>query len=146
MGDKSPIEWTDATKRCSRCSETKRRTRFAADRSRPDGLTYWCADCRNARSRAAYAPKGRPTRRGWLAPTRDGDKLQARRRINYLVERGDLPRPEDEPCFDCADELLSDGGRHEYDHYLGYSAAHQLDVEPVCQRCHRAREEARRAG
>jgi hypothetical protein len=37
------------------------------------------------------------------------------------------------------------GGRHEYDHADGYDGDNQLRVEPVCQRCHRNREELRLA-
>lgn len=77
---------------------------------------------------------------GWCAPTRDGDRRQARRRVNYLVEQGRIPRAEDLPCIDCADETPG-GGRHEYDHAKGYDGENQLYVEPVC---HRNREEARR--
>jgi hypothetical protein len=86
----------------------------------------------------------RPRRsHGWLKPIRDGDKLQARRRVNYLVEQGRIPRPDDLPCMDCADEVFSTRTRHEYDHAKGYDGENQLYVEPVCTRCHRSREEAR---
>jgi hypothetical protein len=145
MGDRSAIEWTDA-KACAHCGVTKAPAAFARDRSRPDGLTYWCRECRNARGRASYDPKGPPGRRGWLAATRDGDGKQARRRVNYLVEQGLLSPPGDEPCWDCADMSLHDGGPHEYDHARGYDGENQLYVEPVCQRCHQNREEARRGG
>ena len=131
-------------KRCAKCRESKPHTSFGTDRSRADGLTYWCLDCRNARGRAKYERKGHPGRRGWIAPFRDGDKRQARRRVNYLVEQGLLPRPDDLPCADCMDMSLTPGGRHEYDHARGYDGANQIYVEPVCQRCHRNREEVRR--
>lgn len=144
MGDGTGIQWTDATKQCSRCGAVKPRSAFSSDKSRVDGLAYWCRDCRNERARSCYEPKGRPSRRGWLAPVRDGDRKQARRRINYLVEQGLLPRADDEPCVDCFDMLPTPGGRHEYDHAWGYDGENQLRVEPVCQRCHRNREEARR--
>lgn len=143
MGDRSAIEWTEATKRCSNCGDYKPRSEFGRDRSRPDGLTYWCRGCKNARSRERYVKKGHPGRRGWLAPVRDGDKKQARRRVNYLVEQGLIPHPDDVPCADCVDMLLTPGGRHEYDHARGYDGKNQLYVEAVCQRCHRNREELR---
>lgn len=143
MGDKTGIAWTDATKICRKCGHEKHLHEFAFDRSRPDGRTYVCKICRNAISRNRYVKKGHPGRRGWLTPTRDGDKLQARRRVNYLVEQGFIPRPADLECVDCADMLLTPGGRHEYDHARGYVGDDQLYVEPVCQRCHRNREEAR---
>lgn len=138
------IQGTDA-KRCSKCEQEKPRSAFQKDSSRADGLMYWCSDCRNARSRALYAPRPRKPR-GWLTPTRDGDKLQARRRINYLVEQGRIPHPDDLPCMDCADEVFVNHYRHEYDHARGYDGENQLYVEPVCSRCHHAREEARRGG
>ena len=72
-------------------------------------------------------------------PSRDGDKKQARRRVNYLVDIGLLPDPDDVPCVDCG-HLGADGPRHEYDHYLGYEAVHHEDVEPVCSSCHHERE------
>ena len=63
-------------------------------------------------------------------PTRDGDKLQARRRVHDAVRFGRMPHPSTLRCGDCG------GAASEYDHYLGYGAAHQLDVQPVCHRCH----------
>ena len=75
-------------------------------------------------------------------PSRDGDKKQARRRVNYLVDIGLLPDPDDVPCVDCG-HLGADGPRHEYDHYLGYSAEHHEDVEAVCSGCHHKREAVR---
>jgi 5-methylcytosine-specific restriction endonuclease McrA len=82
---------------------------------------------------------GRP--RAWLKPARGGDRKQARRRINYLVEKGRIPRPDDLACVDCGHK--GEDRRHEYDHARGYSAEHQLDVEAVCSKCHHARSDAR---
>lgn len=136
MGDRSAIEWTDAT--CRKCGAV------LTEQSRVEAGRLLCKPCKNSKSRAAYVKKGHPGRRGWLVPTRDGDKLQARRRVNYLVEQGLIPHPEDLPCFDCADEVFSRRYRHEYDHAQGYDGENQLYVEPVCAKCHRNREEARR--
>ena len=132
--DKSSIEWTEATCRSCRVMLT------TENRVEPGRLL--CKKCKNKRMRLAYIPKGPPGRRGWLVPTRDGDKKQARRRINYLVEQGLIPRPDDLPCMDCADEIFSKQSRHEYDHARGYDSENQLYVEPVCARCHRQRGEA----
>lgn len=142
MSVRSSIEWTDAT--CSRCRRALPPSAFPRDRSRPRGFGFECRECRNERARARYVRRGPAARRGWVVPARDGDKRQARRRVNYLVEQGLLPRPDDLPCLDCADEVFTRRYRHEYDHARGYGVAHQLDVEPVCAKCHRAREEARR--
>ena len=145
MGDKTPIEWTDATWRrtCSRCERSLPHEAFFKDNSRADGVSYVCRECKNATARASYEKKGPPGRRGWVTPTRDGDKLQARRRVNYLVEQGLIPPPDDLPCFDCADGVFSRDYRHEYDHARGYDGENQLYVEPVCSKCHHNREDAR---
>lgn len=140
------IEWTDATwceapqKWCTRCKVMHGKPAFGLDSSRGDGLSASCLASRRVRVRAPRPPA---KRHGWLKPARDGDKLQARRRVNYLVEQGRIPHPDDLPCIDCADEVFTTPKRHEYDHAKGYSAEHQLYVEPVCSRCHHAREEAR---
>ena len=103
-----------------------------------------CTECRNSGARARYVKKGPAGRRGWIEPTRDGDRKQARRRINYLVEQGLIPHPDDLPCFDCADMVFVGNFRHEYDHARGYDGENQLYVESVCSKCHHAREEVRR--
>ena len=65
------------------------------------------------------------------APIRDGDKFQARGIVNRRIKAGLLPDPDTLPCVDCGDT----GKRHCYDHHLGYSAEHQLDVQSVCYPC-----------
>ena len=68
-------------------------------------------------------------KRSHPAPPRDGDKQQARLRVNYYVKAGRLPRPDTLRCAEC-------GARaSEYDHHLGYGAEHHLDVRPVCHSC-----------
>lgn len=124
---------------CTRCRAWRLRSEFVADRSRGDGLA---ASCRAHKDRRQFKlPLGH--RRGWVAPTRDGDVRQARRRVNYLVEQGRIPRPNDLPCTDCGHIWSLGERRHEYDHHVGYDAEHQLDVEPVCTTCHQRREETR---
>ena len=74
---------------------------------------------------------------------RDGDKRQARQRINVEVRTGHRPHPNALPCVDCGHIWCDGERRHEYDHYLGYAAEHHLDVEPVCTTCHAARDNGR---
>jgi len=145
MSQKTGIEWTDAT--CRACGSA-----LTADNAVESGRRL-CKECRNSRARARYVKRGLPGRRGWIAPTRDGDQRQARRRVNYLVEQGLIPHPDALPCMDCGDEVFSASYRHEYDHARGYDGANQLYVEPVCSKCHHNpvcskchhnREEARR--
>lgn len=140
MGDHRAIEWT---KWCTACKVDHPTAAFGLDRSRGGGLAASCLSSRRVKVKKLQI--GRPGRRGWQAPTRDGDRKQARRRINYLVEQELIPHPNDLPCLDCADEVFSGRYRHEYDHANGYDGENQLYVEPVCSRCHRNREDARRA-
>lgn len=139
------IEWTDATKTCARCREMKPVEAFAVDRSRRDGRTYWCRDCRNARSRAKHRPvlpMKRPRGRSY-ADARHGDRKQARRRVNYLVEAGLIPSPNELPCADCGHVFDGSAPRHEYDHYRGYAAEDHEHVQAVCSPCHHRREQGR---
>jgi hypothetical protein len=73
-------------------------------------------------------------------PPRDGDKKQARQRINVLVRTGRLPHPNTIPCKDCGHVWIAGERRHEYDHHLGYGADHHYDVEAVCTNCHAQRD------
>jgi len=142
MSAKTGIEWTGATKRCSDCKQVKPRAAFFADRTRADGLSYRCRDCRNGAARSRYIKRGRPERSGPPpAQARDGDKKQARRRVNVLVRTQRLPHANTVACADCGH--TGTDRRHEYDHRNGYGAAHHLDVEVVCSRCHRQRERVR---
>lgn len=72
-------------------------------------------------------------------PPRDGDKAQARQRINVEVRTGRRAHPRTLPCTDCGHVWKPGQRRHEYDHHLGYAAEHHYDVEAVCTICHRAR-------
>ncbi len=72
-------------------------------------------------------------------PPRDGDKRQARQRINVEVRTGYRPHPNDLPCTDCGHTWSSSERRHEYDHYLGYGAENHMSVESVCTTCHARR-------
>lgn len=77
-----------------------------------------------------------------LAP-REGDKRQARQRVNALIRTKKLQSPNAFPCADCGHVYAEGERRHEYDHHLGYSVDHHYDVEAVCTLCHHARESAR---
>jgi hypothetical protein len=73
-------------KYCHACKTWHPQCLFCADASRYDGLAAVCSPCRNAKSRAKYVRKSRrpaPGKRRF-APARDGDKEQARGRVNWL--------------------------------------------------------------
>lgn len=76
-------------------------------------------------------------------PPRDGDKEQARQRINVLVRTGRLVHPNALPCTDCGHVWKRGERRHEYDHHLGYAAEHHYDVQSVCTTCHAKRDNAK---
>jgi hypothetical protein len=71
---------------------------------------------------------------------RDGDRKQARQRINVEVKGGRRPHPNSFPCTDCGHVWVKGERRHEYDHHKGYAAEHHYDVEPVCTLCHAERD------
>ena len=111
---------------------------FAVDRSRARGRAASCRRSVSARARARYQTKPRPAPGRRFVSARSGDKLQARRRVNHLVDVGLLADPDDVACSDCGH--LGPDRRHEYDHHLGYDAEHHEHVEPVCSPCHHQRE------
>ncbi len=76
------------------------------------------------------------------APKRalDGDRKQARHRVNVEVRTGYRPHPNTLPCVDCGHVWSEGERRHEYDHYKGYAAENHLTVEPVCTLCHAQRD------
>lgn len=126
---------------CYACSSWRVNSAFAKDGSRSVGLSKRCRKCTSEYSRARYKPKPRERGRRYVA-ARDGDKVQARGRVNHLVRVGVIPDPDDLPCEKCG-HVAGDGKRHEYDHYLGYGANHHEDVTVLCTKCHTAKDSAK---
>lgn len=122
-------------KYCSGCKAWQWRKEFAVDRSRGDGLAAQCSDFRNRRQRGKYVKKPKRVY-SWVVPTRGGDKLQARARVNGLVAKGELPHPNTVPCFECGAEWFRGSRRHSYHHHQGYGPDKQLVVIPLCSICH----------
>jgi hypothetical protein len=123
---------------CYACEEWHAVSLFGRDTSRFDGLTALCVEQRNKRQRDRYDPVPIDQRKPMgppHLPPRDGDKKQARQRINVLVRTGRKPHPNKIPCTDCGHEWKRGERRHVYDHYLGYASAHHYDVESVCTTC-----------
>lgn len=84
-------------------------------------------------------------RRDWCAgpfaaAPRDGDKKQARQRINVEVRTGRRVHPNNLPCTSCGHVWKHGEKRHEYDHHLGYAAEHHFDVQVRCTKCHHAKD------
>lgn len=143
MGDTTGISWTDR-KWCTSCKTHHHRREFGKDKSRGDGLAARCLA-----SRRSGNPKGwhsKPcinsiTGKPGPAPShpRDGDKTQARQRINVEVRTGYRPHPNKLPCADCGHIWKLGERRHEYDHHMGYSPENHYEAEAVCTTCHRKR-------
>jgi len=130
---------------CSTCKSFKSRDFFNNDLGKIDGKTYNCKSCSRAKGRHRYRPVPPDQRkpRGFAVyPPRDGDKQQARNRVNREIAKGNLPHARTVPCTDCGH--IGSDRLHEYDHYLGYAAVNHLDVQCVCVPCHNKREQQRR--
>ena len=124
---------------CWRCCEWHPAGDFGIDRSRIRGRTGDCRRSRNAAARQRYEKKERARGKRRVA-ARNGDRRQARRRVNYLVETGLLPHPNNLPCSDCGQSLSDNGSsRHEYDHPNGYGPDSHEDIVALCARCHHRR-------
>jgi hypothetical protein len=128
---------------CVRCKTWQARERFGRDATRYDGLAAACRDSRGSFARAAYVAKPPLVLGRKYNKARDGDKKQARGRINHLVHVGVMPDPNDLPCLDCGQDFSPGKPRHEYDHHKGYAAEHHETVQVVCVKCHRNREATR---
>lgn len=128
-------------KHCRSCRLWKSKVEYGSDSTRYDGLSAICIRCRSVKAKAKYNPRPRQSKKGIrFVPIRDGDKVQARSRVNHLIKIGRLADPNTLPCFDCGH--LGDDRRHEYDHFEGYSGLKQECVQVACSKCHarRARE------
>jgi len=122
---------------CHGCKDWHHKSAFGKDKNRGDKLSAICRDYRNRNAREKYVPVPKYMRKKpgpKRITNRDGDKRQARKRVNQEVKIGNLPNPNELACTDCGH--IGNDKRHEYDHYLGYSEEHFFDVEPLCSRCH----------
>lgn len=129
---------------CTGCKTEHPKTAFGKDSSRGDGLDAKCLMFRKRRYSETFIPSDRMKPMGPAPdPSRDGDKKQARHRVNLHVQNGRLPHPNTIPCYDCLHIWNAGERRHEYDHYLGYSAENHLEVQSVCTTCHGSRERNR---
>lgn len=131
---------------CLRCKCWHPVARFGLDASRYDGLNASCGLGRRRFHADTYVATPEDQRKPMGPPAhapRAGDKAQARHYINLQVRKGMRPHPNLLPCTDCGHNWIPHQKRHEYDHHLGYAAEHHGDVQPVCTRCHAARERAR---
>lgn len=129
-------------KHCRHCRCWKLIACYGIDSTRYDGLASICTACRKEQAKVQRVRKARTSKKGErFAPIRDGDKIQARARVNHLIKIGRLAKPDVLPCFDCGH--AGPDRRHEYDHFEGYSAEKQECVQAVCSACHANRSRQR---
>lgn len=125
---------------CVGCKEWHLKDEFGKDATRYDELSASCLKYRRITLKKRYKPISRVSKKGIrFASIRDGDKKQARARVNHLVQLGFLPAPNILPCKDCGHIYKKGERRHEYDHYMGYLKQYQETVEAVCTTCHSKR-------
>lgn len=115
-------------KKCTICEKWKFIDEFNKDKSRADGYSSRCKPC----STAIFRIKSMNTHPRQVR--RDGDKIQARSRINIDITNGLRPDPNSLYCSLCGHK--GNDRRHEYHHVQGYEKEHHYDVLPLCTKCH----------
>jgi hypothetical protein len=122
---------------CLNCNEWHPISEFGSDSSRSDGLVPSCKQTRNQLTRIRYSPKLRPQSGRRFVPAEDGNKRQAKARINYFVFAKLIPSPNSLPCSRCSHEWKYGEKRHEYHHHMGYAAENHENVIVLCVSCHK---------
>jgi hypothetical protein len=121
---------------CLACRTWHKLEEFGLDSNRTDGRVPSCKKSRNEYARIRYNPKTHPNRGRRFIPARDGDKRQAKARINYFVDSHLIPDPNSLSCANCGHGWKIGERRHEYHHYLGYAAENHEKVIVLCSKCH----------
>lgn len=125
----------EGLKWCSGCKQWHDYSAFGLDATRSDGLSASCLKYRRLFYKKSYTPKKRKSKKGSrFVKVRDGDRKQARSRVNHLVEIGLFPSPNSLKCSICNNTRPSK--RNEYHHHNGYGRRHHEDVIVMCSSCH----------
>lgn len=146
-------------KTCSKCKQTKQLTGFykhqsTKDGHRPDCKSCFMKQCKKYRqtkqgkamrqketARYYKTEKGKATRKRYQqsekgkvtykhSRIRHPECFKARRAVMRAITTGRLPRPNTRLCHYCPKPA------QQYHHHKGYAPEHQLDVVPVCRKCH----------
>lgn len=127
------------TKRCAKCTREQPIAEFCAMASAVDGLHCWCRECRTSYGRAwrASRPAGYHVALTDKMRAKYPHKQRARSAVDAEVASGRMTPAREHQCTDCGAQAFA------YDHAHGYDPPHELDVEPVCSRCHGLRSRAR---
>lgn len=146
-------------KLCTFCGKTKPVSEFYHDAHAGDGLMYNCKECvteRNVRYRKSErgVEVGRACDRNKNGKERHRRYLQGRGKqmrqryyqekirgsvqnkattaVRMAVNRGELPRADSQSCNCC-------GKQARVYHHWSYEQEHWLDVEPLCDKCHKSK-------
>ena len=127
--------------KCGRCQEFKPVEKFGVARGRPTGRHGYCRKCK-ADANRRYREAGRVSKGDTQAQRerhaqRHPERVSARNAVNHAVARGVLIPISERLCLDCGCQA------RRYDHHLGYSREHWLDVQAVCIPCDMKRDAAR---
>lgn len=133
-------------KRCSKCKKTKLNSGFYKDKTKKDGLHYWCKKCcrdyaqnpkgkiatKKANTKYRQTEKGRITNRKRLASyrMRHPDRYKAVQKVTTATRSGKIPLAKTLKCYYCPNQA------EQYHHHRGYTEEHALDVIPLCRSCH----------
>lgn len=147
----------ESTKNCSKCNRALPRSCFSVASAAKDGLAWWCKEChiaagreRRRKKRIEYPEwhKEELKRfRKWKASSaskiaRSKYRIANRERLNEqgrchlvvfrAVQSGKIPSVTSLTCKTCGSQASH------YHHHLGYAKKHRLDVQPLCNICHKA--------
>lgn len=146
-------------KNCSRCHEQKSLSEFYKMKKAADGYRPNCKECERKSNKAwyernrangtlpvqEYTERRREINRRYkqsdkgkkstLRHVRDyqaryPEKRKANHAVWIAITAGRLPAATDRECARCSNRA------QQYHHYLGYAEEHQLDVLPLCVKCH----------
>lgn len=148
-GTKGDIIYFMETKGCPSCGETKRLDKFHKDRSRKNGITTYCAQCRNATQLRKYHENRDEMKRKMRAwsqtPQGKASQLKRKKRyiekyperweafkfLRYCISKGAIPPVNSLICKHCGEQA------EEYHHYAGYEPSNWLKIIPLCISCHK---------
>ena len=137
---------TIITKQCTKCKQIKPLSEFSKHHVTKDGYQYNCKTCfskyhkeyhqtehgkevnRKAVQRYYQTKKGKFAKKNFRF--RHYEQYKAAIIITNAIRLGKLPRSDNFQCFYCLAQA------EEYHHWHGYAPEYQLDVIPVCKKCH----------
>lgn len=112
-------------KTCVTCKQSKPFSEFHKHCAKKDGHQSICKTCTKI-----YHKANRNNARHKRYAHRHPERIQAKHAIERAIKNGILVRPDTLLCIGC-------GGQAKEYHHPSYLPERRLDVEPVCNKCHR---------